>query len=99
MRKLQIGDVSGDRSLIVHDEDRLCYQVRWLTRGRYSIRTISKDLLKEWVEAYTKTPNAKSQDIRVKIVGQSDVDNFEYGYAATLAMMAKMQLGLVPVIK
>lgn len=99
MRKLQIGDVSCDRSLIVHDEDRLCYQVKWLTRGRYSIRTISKDLLNEWVEAYVQTPSAKSQDVRLKIVGQSDVDKFEYGYAATLAMMAKMQLELVPVTK
>ena len=98
MYNLHVGDSTEDKSLIVHDEDRLCYQVRWLARGTYSIRTISKALLNEWVRAYAETPNAKAQDVRERIVGQSDIDRFEYGYAATLAVMAKMILGVVPVV-
>ena len=98
MRTLQIGDRSDDGSLIVNDEDRLCYQILWLSRGTHSVRTISKALLNEWVRAYAITPNAKAQDVREQLVGQSDIDRFEYGYAATLAMMAKMILGRVPVV-
>lgn len=48
MRTLRIGDASAGKTLIVHDEDRLCYQVKWFARGTYSIRTISKELLNEW---------------------------------------------------
>lgn len=99
MRVLQIRDKSEDGSLIVHDEDRLCYQVLWLTRGSRSIRTISKALLNEWVKAYADTPKAKAQDVRTRIVGQSNIDRFEYGYAATLAMMAKMMLGIIPIVR
>lgn len=98
MYNLRVGDSTEDESLIVHDEDRLCFQVRWLTRGRYSIRTISKALLNEWVRAYAETPDARSQDVRERIVGQSDVDRFEYGYSATLAVMSKMVIGRIPVI-
>ena len=99
MHTLRIGDRTSDDSLIIHDEDRLCYQVRWFARGTYSIRTISKALLNEWVRAYADTPDAKSQDVRERIVGQSDIDRFEYGYAATLAVMAKMILGKMPIIR
>ena len=61
-------------------------------------RTISKALLAEWIEAYKKTPNAPSQVIREQLVGKSDIDRFEYGYAGTLAKMAKMVLGQIPVV-
>ena len=97
MHMLQIGDRTRDDSLIIHDEDRLCYQVRWFARGNYSIRTISKELLNEWVRAYAETPDERAQDVRERIVGQSDIDRFEYGYAATLAVMAKMVLGRITV--
>ena len=99
MRTLRIGDTVDDRSLIVRDEDRLCYQVEWLARGTYSIRTISKDLLNEWVRAYAQNPDARAQDVRVQIVGCSDIDRFEYGYSATLAMMAKMILGQISIVR
>ena len=99
MHNLRIGDSTDDRSIIIHDEDRLCYQVKWLARGTYSIRTISKALVNEWVQAYSATPGAKSQEVRERIVGQTDTDRFEYGYAATLATMAKMILGQIPVFR
>jgi len=95
---LHIGDRTADGSLIVHDEDRLCYQVLWSVRGVRSVRTISKALLNEWVRAYATNPNRKSQDVRLDLVGKTDIDRFEYGYAATLAMMAKMILGYVPIV-
>ncbi len=99
MHNLQVGDSTPDKSLIVHGEDNLCYQVMWFARGTYSIRTISKALLREWVNAYVETPNAKAQEVRERIVGTSDIDRFEYGYAATLAVMAKMIIGRIPVIR
>lgn len=97
MHMLHIGDATEDRQLIVCDEDRLCYQVRWMARGRYSIRTISKTLLEEWVMAYAENPGAKSKDMRERLRERSDVDRYEYGYNATLATRAKRILGHIPV--
>lgn len=63
------------------------------------MRTISKALLAEWVEAYKQTPNAPSQEVREQLVGKSEIDRFEYGYAGTLAKMAKMVLGQIQVVR
>ena len=95
---LHIGDKTSDDSLIVLDEDRLCYRVRSVSNGAVGVRTISKVLLEEWVDAYRRNPNAPSQLIREQLVGKSEIDKFEYGYAGTLAKMAKMALGYIPVI-
>ena len=97
MRELKIGDKTNDNSLVILDEDRLCYSVRSVSNGGVGVRTISKSLLAEWVEAYKNTPNAPSQVVREKLVGKSGIDRFEYGYAGTLAKMAKMVLGQLPV--
>lgn len=97
MRELKIGDKTNDNSLVILDEDRLCYSVRSVSNGGVGVRTISKALLAEWVEAYKNTPNAPSQVVREKLVGKSEIDRFEYGYAGTLAKMAKMVLGQLPV--
>lgn len=95
---LHIGDKTSDDSLIILDEDRLCYRVRSVSNGAVGVRTISKVLLEEWVDAYRRNPNAPSQLIREQLVGKSEIDKFEYGYAGTLAKMAKMALGYIPVI-
>ena len=95
---LCIGERTQDDSLVVLDEDRLCYSVRSVSNGGVGVRTISKALLAEWVEAYRKTPNASSQAVREQLVGKSEIDRFEYGYAGTLAKMAKMVLGQIPVV-
>lgn len=95
---LHIGDKTSDDSLIVIDEDRLCYRVRSVSNGAVGVRTISKALLEEWIETYRKSPIAASQAVREQLVGKSDIDKFEYGYASTLAKMAKMELGYIPVI-
>ncbi len=99
MHKLQVGDSTPDKRLIVHAEDKLCYQVWWCVHGRRSLRTISKALLAEWVKAYTETPGATSKEVRLRLVGMSDVDRFEYGYEVTLAVMAKMIIGHIPLIR
>ena len=52
--KLRIGDKSKDSQVEIVDEDRLCYLVRAESRGAYGIRTISKQLLQEFVD-YFKT--------------------------------------------
>lgn len=96
---LNIGDKVEDDSLVILDEDRLCYSVRSVSNGGVGVRTISKALLSEWVEAYRKTPNAPSQTVREQLVGKSEIDRFEYGYAGTLAKMAKMILGQIPVVR
>lgn len=98
MQALMIGDKVKDDSLIILDEDRLCYSVRSVSNGGVGVRTISKALLAEWVDAYKKTPNAPSQTVREQLVGKSEIDRFEYGYAGTLAKMAKMILGQIPVV-
>ena len=95
---LKIGDKVEDDSLVILDEDRLCYSVRSVSNGGVGVRTISKALLSEWVEAYRKTPNAPSQTVREQLVGKSEIDRFEYGYAGTLAKMAKMILGQIQVV-
>ncbi len=98
MQTLIIGDKVKDDSLIILDEDRLCYSVKSVSNGGVGVRTISKALLAEWVEAYKRTPNAPSQTVREQLVGKSEIDRFEYGYAGTLAKMAKMILGQIPVV-
>lgn len=98
MNELKIGDAAQDNSLVVLDEDRLCYSVRSVSNGAVGVRTISKALLEEWMGAYRKSPNAASQAVREQLVGKSDIDKFEYGYAGTLAKMAKMALGYIPVV-
>lgn len=95
---LHIGDKTQDDSLVVIDEDRLCYSVRSVSNGGVGVRTISKALLAEWVDAYKKAPNASAQEIRAQLVGKSEIDRFEYGYASTLAKMAKMSLGQISII-
>lgn len=98
MNQLKAGDRTTDDSLVVLDEDRLCYSVKSVSNGAVGVRTISKALLAEWVEAYKQSPDAASQTVREQLVGKSEVDRFEYGYAGTLAKMAKMVLGQIEVV-
>lgn len=96
---LQIGDESADRSIVVVDEDRLCYRIKSISNGAVGIRTISKELLTEWVTAYKGTPNEAAEDVRKRLRGKSEIDRYEYGYAGSLAKMAKMVLGQIPVVR
>ena len=90
--KLMVGDQSTDGRLIIADKDRLCYQVKLESKGVFSTRTISKQLLGEFIDYYRKNPDKKAEDARVELKELSDIDKYEYGYNATLTAMAKMVL-------
>lgn len=90
--KLMVGDQSTDGRIIIADKDRLCYLVKSGSKGSFSIRTISKQLLREFIDYYRKNPNKKAEDARVELKELSDIDKYEYGYNATLTAMAKMVL-------
>lgn len=88
--KLSVGDKSADMRVEIVDKDRLCYLVKTETRGTYGIRTISKQLLQEFVNYFRQHPKNSANEAREALTGKSDLDKFEYGYAATLAKLAKM---------
>ena len=90
--KLMVGDQSTDGRIIIADKDRLCYLVKSGSKGSFSIRTISKQLLGEFINYYKKNPDKKAEDARVELKELSDIDKYEYGYNATLTAMAKMVL-------
>lgn len=90
--KLMVGDQSTDGRIIIADKDRLCYLVKSGSKGSFSIRTISKQLLGEFIDYYKKNPNKKAEDARVELKELSDIDKYEYGCNATLTAMAKMVL-------
>lgn len=91
--KLKIGDYSDNGQITIIDEDKLCYLVRSTSRGASGLRTISKALLKEFVDFVQVHPDASPRDCRDALSGGSEIDKYEYGYDATLLMMAKMVLG------
>ena len=97
--KLQIGDMSENGQVTIVDEDRLCYIVKSESHGASGLRTISKSLLKEFVDYFEKNPEASSSDARAKLCGLTDIDKFEYGYNATLTVLAKMVLGKNGIIR
>ena len=91
--KLNIGDVSENGQVTIIDEDRLCYLVKSVSKGAIGYRTISKALLKEFVSYIAQHPEVPTNEVRFKISGQSEIDKYEYGYGATIGIMAKMVLG------
>lgn len=88
---LKVGDSSSDGKIHIIDEDRLCFQVRG-TNG--SIRTISKDLLREFIEYFNQHPDASSADARNDLSGKTDIDKFEYGYNGTLTKLSELNKAL-----
>lgn len=90
--KLRIGDISDNGQITIIDEDRLCYLVKSDSRGSIGIRTISKALLDEYVQFFSKQTSATANDAREALCGKSEIDKFEYGYTSTLTVMAKMIL-------
>lgn len=97
MIDLKPGLVTVDGSLLILDEDRLCYQVLSQSHSAKGVRTISKNLLDEWIEAVQANPGLGAGELRTMLCGKSEVDKFEYGYFATLKKMAEMALGRVEV--
>ena len=88
--KLNIGDKfdNGQSQIEIVDEDRLCYLVKSFSKGAIGIRTVSKSILDEYVDYFIQNPCASANDARYALRGTSNVDKFEYGYTATLRLMA-----------
>lgn len=92
MSILKIGDLSKNGQITIVDEDRLCYIVQSMSRGAKGLRTISKNLLTEFVDYRKSHPNCSANDARDALSGKTDIDKFEYGYASTLLVMSDMIL-------
>lgn len=95
---LKKNDESTNGQIKIVDEDRLCYIVESTSKGAHGLRTISKVLLKEYIEYFKKKPDASANDARNDLSGLTSIDKFEYGYTSTLALMAKMALGYEKII-
>lgn len=99
MGKLNIGYTSANGQITIIDEDRLCYLVKSVSKGAVGIRTISKTLLGEFVDYVRQHPDASANDARNALCGLTEVNKFEYGYASSLVIMAKMELGFEDVLQ
>lgn len=93
MVHLKKGDKSHNGQITIIDEDRLCYLVKSFSKGATGLRTISKALLQEFVSYIEQHPEVPTNEVRFKISGTSKIDKYEYGYGATIGVMAKMVLG------
>lgn len=87
---LHKGVSSNDGKITIVDEDRLCYLVR--VSSNNAVRTISKELVREFVNYRSQHNNCSPEDARQVLKGKSRIDKFEYGYASTLIIMADMVL-------
>ena len=87
------GFKSKNGQVEILNSDSLCFVVKNISRGATGIRTISKTLLKEYVEYFEKHPNNNADQARQDLAGLTDIDKFEYGYSSTLMTLAKMVLG------
>jgi len=96
---LRKGDVSNNGQVTILDEDRLCYLVKSVSKGAEGYRTISKALVQEFVLYIEQHPEVPINEVRFKISGQSKIDKYEYGYGATLGVMAKMILGQEGIVR
>ena len=89
---LRKGEKSENGQVEILDEDRLCYIVKNVNRGAVGVRIISKELLSEFINYISTHPNCRPDEVRNELSGQTDIDKYEYGYASTLVVMAKMIL-------
>ena len=82
----------------VLDDDDYSYQILCVNESKQStgIRTISKILLKEWIDAVQRMPEKNADALRAELTGKTDVDRFEYGNAGVLIKLAKMATGQTP---
>ena len=90
--------MSNNGQVTIIDEDRICYLVKSVSKGAEGYRTISKALLQEFVLYIEQHPEVPINEVRFKISGQSKIDKYEYGYGATLGVMAQMILNQVPIV-
>ena len=75
LNNIQIGDQSIDDKgqVEIMDEDRLCFIVKSESRGTYGLRTISKQLLREYVAYFKLHPNNNANQAREDLCGKTDL--------------------------
>ena len=79
--------------LTVIDEDRLCYKVQSDYDNSKGVRTLSKQLILEFINYVKKNPKISSpSEVRDALKGTTDTDLFEYGYASTLLPLALLSI-------
>ncbi len=87
--KVKIGDqfqnTKGNRFTIV-DYDRLCVQLRDDNRGK--VTTLSRQLLKEWIEHIRKCGFKSGRTTRKEISPNSNIDPMEHGQESILPTIA-----------
>ena len=62
--KLEKGFKSLNGQVEIVDSDLLCYVVKNYSRGSFGVRTISKDLLNEYVDYFEQYPDNSAADAR-----------------------------------
>ena len=87
---LHKGDRNDNGTIQIVDEDRLCFLVLSTNKSTRGLRTISKQLLEEFIQWESQNPDGKATDARDDLSGKSEIDKFEYGYNATLYALAKL---------
>lgn len=93
---LKTGDVDSEGKALIIAEDQLCFIVKSTNRGACGLRTISKQLLEEFIYYEMIYPNATPTQAREALSGNSNIDKFEYGYCSTLWILAKLNNTLLP---
>ncbi len=87
---LHVGDKNDKIEII--DADRLCYRVLSRNKGAEGVRTISKDIVSEFIASLRENPNQNAVELREKLTGTSQIDKFEYGYNSTIYALARIYL-------
>ena len=89
-------EYSNNGIVTIVDQDDYSYQVLCENESKHSvgIRTISKILIAEWKNYLQQHINASAKDIHQALVGQSDIDRFEYGNDAVVHKICLMALGI-----
>ena len=83
----------GGGLIKIIDEDRLCFKVLVEYNNSKGIRTLSKDLVEEFIDYVRKNPDSSdATHIRNELKGMSEIDAFEYGYASTLYSLALLSI-------
>lgn len=85
---LRPGD--SDDVIFITSEDSLCFYVLSESKNSSGLRTISKDLLREFIKYEISNPESSAHDARIALSGKSYIDKYEYGYEGTLWRLAKL---------
>lgn len=90
--KLLIKPGDSCKGLDIIDFDRLCYLVHVQEKHSEGLRTISRQLIAEFVIYFKNHISDNAKDARSVLSGKSGIDKYEYGYDSTLRKLALMEI-------